>query len=78
MDVGMHSHGQWQQHVFSGPPSRGERLLARKSERLTADDPEYLTLVRLQMAFVDHMRRIYTLAKRIAKDILPAALAKAE
>ena len=57
---------------------QSERLLARKAERLTTDDPEYLTLARLQMAFVDHMRRIYTLAKRIAKGILPAALAKAE
>jgi len=57
---------------------QSERLLARKAERLTADDPEYLTLVRLQMAFVDHMRRIYTLAKRITKDILPPALAMSE
>ena len=39
------------------------------------EDPEYLVLVRLQMAFVDQMRRIYTLLKRIAKDIVPAALA---
>jgi len=55
---------------------QSDRLLARKAERLSVDDPEYLTLVRLQMSFVDHMRRIYTLAKRIAKDILPPALAK--
>ena len=50
-------------------------LLARKAARLTAEDPEYLVLVRLQMAFVDQMRRIYTLAKRIAKDVLPEPLA---
>lgn len=55
---------------------QSNHLLSRKAERLTADDPEYLVLVRLQMAFVDHMRRIYTLAKRITKDILPPALAK--
>jgi phosphate:Na+ symporter len=49
-------------------------LLARKAARLTAEDPEYLVLVRLQMAFVDQMRRIYTLTKRIAKDVLPGPL----
>ena len=54
---------------------QSERLLARKAERLTAEDPDYLDLVRLEMAFVDQMRRIYTLAKRIAKDMLPPALA---
>jgi phosphate:Na+ symporter len=53
-----------------------ERLLARKAERLSADDPNYLALVRLQMSFVDHMRRIYTLTKRICKVFLPAALAQ--
>jgi hypothetical protein len=30
------------------------------------------------MAFVDHMRRIYSLARRITRDILPVALAKME
>jgi phosphate:Na+ symporter len=53
-----------------------ERLLARKATRLTADDPEYLELVRLQMGFVDQMRRIYTLAKRIAKVTLPPVIAQ--
>jgi phosphate:Na+ symporter len=56
--------------------AQSERLLSRKAERLTAEDPDYLTLVRLQMSFVDQMRRIYTLAKRIAKDILPTAVAR--
>ena len=55
---------------------QSDRLLARKAERLTTDNQEYLTLVRMQMALVDHMRRIYTLAKRITKDVLPPALAK--
>jgi hypothetical protein len=30
------------------------------------------------MSFVDQMRRIYTLTKRITKDILPPALAKSD
>ena len=55
---------------------QSNRLLSRKAGRLTTDDPEYLTLVRLQMAFVDHMRHIYTLAKRITKDILPPAISE--
>ena len=57
---------------------QSDRLLSRKAERLTTDDPEYVTLVRMQMALVDHMRRIYTLAKRITKDVLPPALARSE
>jgi hypothetical protein len=44
-------------------------LLERKATRLVADDPDYLDLVRMQMSFVDQMRRIYTLAKRIAKVV---------
>jgi phosphate:Na+ symporter len=53
-----------------------EQLLARKATRLTAEDPDYLNLVRLEMAFVEQMRRIYTLAKRIAKVALPPVLAQ--
>ena len=55
---------------------QSEALLAHKVERLTAADPEYVQLVRLEMSFVDQMRRIYTLAKRIAKVPLPAVLAQ--
>ncbi len=57
---------------------QAERLLERKAARLRSDDPEYLALIRLEMAFVDQMRRIYTLAKRIAKDQLPPVLAHRE
>ncbi len=55
---------------------QSQALLAHKIERLTAADPEYVQLVRLEMSFVDQMRRIYTLAKRIAKVPLPAVLAQ--
>ena len=55
---------------------QSERLLGRKASRLSADDPDYLGLVRLQMGFVDQMRRIYTLSKRIAKVTLPSAIAQ--
>ena len=53
-----------------------EKLLARKAERLTVEDPGYLELVRIEMSFVDQMRRIYTLTKRIAKVVLPPVLAQ--
>ena len=55
---------------------QSEHLLTRKATRLATEDPDYLNLVRLEMAFVDQMRRIYTLAKRIAKVALPPALAE--
>lgn len=55
---------------------QSDRLLARKAERLTPEDDDYLNLVRLEMAFVDQIRRIYTLAKRISKDVLPVAIAQ--
>ena len=55
---------------------QSEAVVARKAERLKADDPDYVERARLQMSFVDQMRRIYTLAKRIAKVPLPAVLAQ--
>ena len=55
---------------------QSERLLGRKAARLSAEDPDYLELVRLQMGLVDQMRRIYTLAKRVAKSTLPAVIAQ--
>ena len=53
-----------------------EGLLSRKAERLTAEDDDYLQIARLQMAFVDQMRRIYTLTKRVSKLFLPPVLAQ--
>jgi phosphate:Na+ symporter len=53
-----------------------ERLLSRKAQRLTSEDQGYLELVRMEMSFVNQLRRIYTLAKRIAKVVLPPVLAQ--
>lgn len=53
-------------------------LLTRKARRLKADDPDYLALVRLEMSFVDHLRRIYTLSKRVSKLVLPSVIADRE
>ncbi|MCP3869037.1 MAG: Na/Pi cotransporter family protein, partial [Gammaproteobacteria bacterium] len=57
---------------------QSERMLARKAERLTSDDRDYIELVRLEMSFVNQMRRIYTLSKRISKEVLPPVLANQE
>ena len=53
-----------------------EQVLTRKARRLTGDDQDYLELVRMEMAFVDQMRRMFTLTKRIAKVVLPPVLAQ--
>jgi phosphate:Na+ symporter len=63
-------------HLKGEIRDHSERLLARKAERLTADDDSYLKLARLQMSLVDQMRRIYTLTKRISKEFLPPVLAQ--
>ena len=57
---------------------QSERILSRKAERLAGDDSNYLALVRLEMSFVENMRHIYSLSRRIAKAALPLALAQRE
>ena len=58
--------------------SQSDELLARKARRLTPDDPNYLKVVRIEMSVIDQLRRIYTLAKRISKTVLPPTLAQRE
>ena len=42
-------------------------------------DSKHLLTVRLELEFVNHLRRMYTLAKRIARDFVPEEIAvKAE
>ncbi|UCE89018.1 MAG: Na/Pi cotransporter family protein, partial [Pseudomonadota bacterium] len=53
-----------------------DRLFERHAQRLRADDPKYLERVRLLMSFIEQLRHIYTLAKRIAKTHLPAEVAR--
>ncbi len=50
---------------------QSERLLSRKAERLTTDDPDYLDLVRLEMAFVDQMRRIHPCQSASPRSFYP-------
>jgi hypothetical protein len=52
-------------------------LFARHANRLRADDPDYLERVRLLMTFIEQLRHMYTLIKRIARTHLPAEVARA-
>jgi phosphate:Na+ symporter len=56
----------------------GDEMLARRSERLGRKESRYLTAARIDMSLVDKMLRIYSLAKRIAREVLPKELAKME
>jgi hypothetical protein len=38
-------------------------------------EPEHLKLVQLEMELLEHLRRIYTLAKRVARDFVPKEVA---
>ena len=50
-------------------------FLVRQSERLGIKDGGHLNLVRLEMEFLDNLRSIYNLTKRIAKDFVPDEVA---
>ncbi len=51
-------------------------LFERHANRLHADDPNYLKRVRILMTFIEQLRHIYTLTKRIAKTQLPPEVAR--
>ncbi len=53
-----------------------DQLFARHAQRLRADDPKYLARVRLLMTFIEQLRHMYTLAKRIARTHLPVEVAR--
>ena len=55
-----------------------DRLFERHAERLHSDDPKYLQRVRLMMTFIEQLRHMYTLTKRIAKTQLPLEVARQE
>ncbi len=52
-----------------------DSLFERHAKRLRSDDPRYLERVRFMMSFIEQLRHLYTLAKRIAKTHLPAEVA---
>ena len=53
-----------------------DRLFERHAKRLHIDDPKYLQRVRLMMTFIEQLRYMYTLTKRIAKTQLPLEVAR--
>ncbi len=54
------------------------RLFDLHTTRLNAEDPKYLQKVRLLMTFIEELRHMYTLTKRIAKTQLPVVVARQE
>jgi phosphate:Na+ symporter len=55
-----------------------DRLFERHAKRLHSDDPKYLQRVRLMMTFIEQLRHLYTLTKRVAKTQLPLEVARQE
>ena len=55
-----------------------DRLFEHHAKLLHSDDPGYLQRVRLLMTFIEQLRHMYTLTKRIAKTQLPLELARQE
>jgi phosphate:Na+ symporter len=55
-----------------------DRLFERHAGRLHIEDPKYLQRVRLMMEFIEQLRHMYTLTKRIAKTQLPLEVARQE
>ena len=51
-------------------------LFERHAARLRADDPKYLARVKLLMTFIEQLRHLYTLTKRIARTQLPAEVSE--
>ena len=52
-----------------------DAILKNQAGRIGVETGKHLLLVRLELELVDHLRRIYTLTKRVAKDFIPDELA---
>ena len=55
-----------------------DEMLARRSERLGRKESKYIAAARIDMSLIDKMHRIYSLTKRIAREVLPKELARIE
>ena len=53
-----------------------DEFLSHQWERIGIQTETHLHLVRLELELLDKLRRIYTLAKRIAKDQVPEEVAR--
>ena len=52
-----------------------DEALQLQSERIGVQETRHLDLVRMELELLDNLRRIYTLAKRVAKDFVPEEVA---
>jgi phosphate:Na+ symporter len=52
-----------------------DAALQRQTERIAVREPQHLALIQLEMEILEHLRRIYTLAKRVAKEFVPVEVA---
>jgi len=52
-----------------------DAILRNQASRIGVETGKHLLLVRLELELVDHLRRIYTLTKRVAKEFIPDELA---
>ena len=55
---------------------QSERLIHEQAARLASADPDFLFAVRLRTTAVDKLQEVYRRAKRIARGVLPPALAR--
>ncbi len=53
-----------------------DEALARQSERIGVAETGNIELIRLEFEVLDNLRRLYTLAKRIAKEFVPREVAE--
>jgi phosphate:Na+ symporter len=53
-------------------------MLARRSQRLGREESKYIAAARIDMSLIDKLNRIYSLTKRIAREVLPKELATIE
>jgi phosphate:Na+ symporter len=53
-----------------------DEALARQTETIGVAETRNIDLIRLEFEILDNLRRIYTLAKRIAKDFVPEEVAE--
>jgi phosphate:Na+ symporter len=52
-----------------------DKALQLQSERIGVREERHLDLVRMELELLDKLRRIYTLAKRVARDFVPEEVA---
>jgi phosphate:Na+ symporter len=57
---------------------QADALYAHKAEGMRREEESYLQRLRIEMTLIDQLRRIYTLAKRVAKEVLPEEVASKE